>query len=26
VHDACKGNLALQYSKEENLVRATWTR
>jgi NMD protein affecting ribosome stability and mRNA decay len=26
VHDACKGSLALQYSKEENLVRATWTR
>ena len=26
VHDACKGSLALQYSKEENLIRATWTR
>jgi NMD protein affecting ribosome stability and mRNA decay len=26
VHDACKGSLALQYSKEENLLRATWTR
>jgi len=26
VHDACKGSLALQYNKEENLVRATWTR
>ena len=26
IHDACKGNLALQYNKEENLVRATWTR
>jgi hypothetical protein len=26
VHDACKGSLALQYSKEENLVRATWSR
>ncbi len=26
VHDACKGRLALQYSKEDNLVRATWTR
>jgi NMD protein affecting ribosome stability and mRNA decay len=26
IHDACKGNLALQYSKEENLVRATWSR
>jgi len=26
VHDACKGNLALQYNKKENLVRATWTR
>jgi NMD protein affecting ribosome stability and mRNA decay len=26
VHDACKGSLALHYSKEENLVRATWTR
>jgi NMD protein affecting ribosome stability and mRNA decay len=26
VHDACKGSLALQYGKEENLVRAVWTR
>lgn len=26
VHDACKGSLALHYSKEENLIRATWTR
>ena len=26
IHDACKGSLALQYSKEENLLRATWTR
>jgi len=26
VHDACKGTLALHYSKEENLIRATWTR
>ena len=26
VHDACKGTLALQYSREENLIRATWTR
>jgi NMD protein affecting ribosome stability and mRNA decay len=26
IHDACKGSLALQYSKEENVVRATWTR
>lgn len=26
IHDACKGSLALQYNKEENLVRATWTR
>jgi len=26
VHDACKGSLALQYNKKENLVRATWTR
>ncbi len=26
VHDACKGSLSLQYNKEENLVRATWTR
>jgi len=26
VHDACKGSLALQYSKEENLVRANWMR
>jgi len=26
IHDACKGSLALHYSKEENLLRATWTR
>ena len=26
IHDACKGSLALQYNKEENLLRATWTR
>jgi NMD protein affecting ribosome stability and mRNA decay len=26
IHDACKGSLALQYSREENLVRATWKR
>src|SRR5262245_59095134 len=26
VHGACKGSLALTYSKEENLVRATWVR
>jgi hypothetical protein len=26
VHDACKGSLSLQYNKEENLVRASWTR
>jgi len=26
IHDACKGSLALQYNKEENLVRATWKR
>jgi NMD protein affecting ribosome stability and mRNA decay len=26
VHDACKGTLALTYSREENLIRATWTR
>ncbi len=26
IHDACKGSLALQYSKEENLLRASWTR
>lgn len=26
VHDACKGSLALHYSKEENLLRATWKR
>ena len=26
VHDACKGSLAMQYSKDENLLRATWKR
>jgi hypothetical protein len=26
IHDACKGSLALQYNKEENLLRATWKR
>jgi NMD protein affecting ribosome stability and mRNA decay len=26
IHDACKGSLALQYNKEENLLRATWSR
>jgi len=26
VRGACKGSLALTYSKEENLVRATWVR
>jgi NMD protein affecting ribosome stability and mRNA decay len=26
VHDACKGSLAVQYSKQENLLRASWKR
>jgi hypothetical protein len=26
VHDACKGTLAVQYSKQENLIRASWRR
>ena len=26
VHDSCKGSLALHYSKDENLLRATWKR
>ena len=26
VHDSCKGSLAIQYSKDENLLRATWRR
>jgi NMD protein affecting ribosome stability and mRNA decay len=26
VHDACKGALAVQYSKQENLLRASWKR
>jgi NMD protein affecting ribosome stability and mRNA decay len=26
VHDACKGTLAVQYSKQENLFRASWKR
>jgi NMD protein affecting ribosome stability and mRNA decay len=26
VHDACKGSLAIQYSKQENLLRASWKR
>jgi hypothetical protein len=26
VHDSCKGSLVLQYSKDENLLRATWKR
>jgi hypothetical protein len=26
VHDACKGSLAVQYSRQENLFRASWRR
>ena len=26
VHDACKGALAVQYSRQENLFRANWRR
>jgi hypothetical protein len=26
VHDACKGSLVFHYSKEDNLLRATWKR
>jgi hypothetical protein len=26
VHDSCKGSLVFQYSKDENLLRATWKR
>jgi hypothetical protein len=26
VHDACKGSLAVQYSRQDNLLRASWKR